>query len=139
MNIWWSAPSYGRCTNWSPWALPVAVALLTTSCAGQDGNASTPEAAASPSAPHGYVEGAQERAEQQSRLVLNDPETGDSRVLDLITEKAHEVPRTTGTTRLTTDGRFAYFHTAGGTRLLDSVPSLRAGWRGKPLDLRTCL
>ncbi|MFF9031009.1 PQQ-binding-like beta-propeller repeat protein [Streptomyces iakyrus] len=98
----------------------VAVALLTTSCAGQDGNAATPKATASPSAPHGYVEGAQERAEQQSRLVLNDPETGDSRVLDLITGKAHEVPRTTGTTRLTTDGRFAYFHTAGGTRVLDS-------------------
>jgi hypothetical protein len=98
----------------------VAVALLTTSCAGQDGNAPTPKATAPPSAPHGYVEGAQERAEQQSRLVLNDPETGDSRVLDLINGKAHEVSRTTGTTRLTTDGRFAYFHTAGGTRVLDS-------------------
>jgi hypothetical protein len=22
VNIWWSAPSYGRCSNWSPWALP---------------------------------------------------------------------------------------------------------------------
>lgn len=22
VNIWWSAPSNGRCSNWSPWALP---------------------------------------------------------------------------------------------------------------------
>ncbi len=29
------------------------------------------------------------------------------------------MPRTTGTTELTTDGRFGYFHTAGGTRVLD--------------------
>ncbi|GHG86641.1 hypothetical protein [Streptomyces lanatus] len=104
---------------WAPAAL-VAISLLTTSCASHDDSASAPQAPASASAPHGYVEGAQEKAEQQSRLLLNDPVTGDTRVLDLITGKTHKVSRTSGTTELTTDGRFGYFHTAGSTRVLDS-------------------
>ncbi|MFF2846012.1 hypothetical protein ACFVT5_06745 [Streptomyces sp. NPDC058001] len=106
-------------TPWAPRAL-VALALLATSCAGQDDNASAPKGSSSTSAtPHGYIEGAQEAAEQQSRLLLNDPGIGDTRVLDLITGKAHAVSRTTGTADLTTDGRFGYFHTPGGTRVLD--------------------
>lgn len=104
---------------WVPAAL-AAVALLTTSCAGQNDDASAPKSTAAASAPHGYVEGAQEKAEQQSRLLLNDPGTGDTRVLDLITGKAQEVTRRTGTTELTTDGRFGYFHTPGATHVLDS-------------------
>ncbi|MFJ8469098.1 PQQ-binding-like beta-propeller repeat protein [Streptomyces swartbergensis] len=103
---------------WAPAAL-VAVSLLTTSCAVQNDDVSTPRSTAPASAPHGYVEGAQEKAEQQSRLLLNDPQTGNTRVLDLITGKAHQVSRTTGTTELTTDGRFGYFHTSGGTHVLD--------------------
>ncbi|GHE70618.1 hypothetical protein [Streptomyces capitiformicae] len=103
---------------WAPAAL-VAISLLTTGCASHDDTASAPRATASASAPHGYVEGAQEKAEQQSRLLLNDPATGDTRVLDLITGKTHEVSRTTDTTGLTADGRFGYFHTGGGTRVLD--------------------
>lgn len=97
-----------------------ALALLATSCAGQDGDASAPRERPSASAtPHGYVEGAQEAAEQQSRLLLNDPDTGDTRVLDLITGKAHEVSRTAGASALTTDGRFGYLDTTSGTRVLD--------------------
>jgi hypothetical protein len=103
---------------WAPAAL-AAVSLVTTSCAGHDDTASVPKATVSASAPHGYVEGAQEKAEQQSRLLLNDPQTGDTRVLDLITGKAQEVSRTAGTAELTTDGRFGYFHTSGGTHVLD--------------------
>jgi hypothetical protein len=106
-------------TAWGSVAL-VSLALLATSCAGQDGNASAPKGSPSASAtPHGYVEGAQEAAEQQSRLLLNDPGTGDTRVLDLITGKVHQVSRTTGASGLTTDGRFGYLHTASGTRVLD--------------------
>ncbi|MEU1853174.1 hypothetical protein ABZ499_28880 [Streptomyces sp. NPDC019990] len=104
---------------WAPAAL-VALSLLTTSCASHEDTASAPKTAASASAPHGYVEGAQEKAEQQSRLLLNDPATGDTRVLDLITGKSHEVSRTTGTTELTTDGRFGYLHKGRSTRVLDS-------------------
>lgn len=103
---------------WVPAAL-VAVSVFTTGCAGQNDDASAPKASASASAPHGYVEGAQEKAEQQSRLLLNDPGTGDTRVLDLITGKTQEVSRRTGTTGLTTDGRFGYFHTSGGAHVLD--------------------
>ncbi|MEU0723676.1 hypothetical protein [Streptomyces sp. NPDC006140] len=106
-------------TPWAPAAF-VTVALLATGCAGQDAAPSAPGATPTSAAPHGYVEGAQERAEQQSRLVLNDPRSGDSRVLDLITGKLHEVSRTTGTTHLTTDGRFGYFQTTRGTHVLDS-------------------
>ncbi|MFI1018460.1 hypothetical protein [Streptomyces sp. NPDC020965] len=99
----------------------VAVALLTTSCAGHDGEATAQRAdSAASTTAHGYVEGAQEAAEQQSRLVLNDPGTGDTRVLDLTTGKVHEMPRSRGSSGLTTDGRFGYLHTAGGTRVLDS-------------------
>ncbi|MEU0192827.1 hypothetical protein ABZ250_23590 [Streptomyces afghaniensis] len=105
--------------SWAPAAL-VAVSLLTTSCAGESDDVSTSKTTAPASAPHGYVEGAQEKAEQQSRLLLNDLGTGKTQVLDLITGKTHEVSRTTGTTELTTDGRFGYFHTAGATHVLDS-------------------
>src|SRR5687768_4574411 len=95
-------------TAGAPAAL-VALALLTAGCAGQDDDASSPQAGSAASATeHGYVEGAQEAAEQQSRLVLNDPGTGDTRVLDLITGKTHEESRTRGATELTTDGRFGY-------------------------------
>ncbi|MEU3090522.1 hypothetical protein ACWCQ0_16305 [Streptomyces massasporeus] len=101
---------------WAPAAV-VVLSLLTTSCAGHEGATSSPKAPAS--APHGYVEGAQEKAEQQSRLLINDPRTGATRVLDLITGKTHEVTPTTGTTGLTTDGRFGYLHTTSATHVLD--------------------
>lgn len=107
-------------TAWGATSL-VSLALLATSCAGQDDNTSAGKESSPASArAHGYVEGAQEAAEQQSRLLLNDPETGDTRVLDLTTGKVHEVPPTSGTSNLTTDGRFGYLHTASGTRVLDA-------------------
>ncbi|MFC9950550.1 hypothetical protein ACFVIN_08430 [Streptomyces prasinus] len=100
----------------------LALTLLTTGCAdGRNTAGSAPPAGPPASAtPHGYVEGAQEKAEQQSRLLLNDPRTGDTRVLDLITGERHEVSRTPGTTALTTDGRFGHLHGADGTRVLDT-------------------
>lgn len=96
----------------------LAVVLLTTGCAGQDDTESTPGKPASPS-PHGYVEGAAEAAEQQSRLLLGDRGTGATRVLDLITGKVHETARRVGVTGLTTDGRFGYFQSADATHVLD--------------------
>ncbi|MGC0208480.1 hypothetical protein [Streptomyces levis] len=95
-------------------------ALLTTSCATESNNSARP-AASSPSAtPHGYVEGAREAAEQQSRLLLNDPGSGSTRVLDLITGKVHSTAQVKDAARLGTDGRFGYLHTPGGTHVLDS-------------------
>ncbi|MFB6780466.1 hypothetical protein ACFCX0_24205 [Streptomyces sp. NPDC056352] len=106
-------------TAWGPTAL-TSLALLATSCVGQDDNVSAPKAGSSASATsHGYIEGAQEAAEQQSRLLLNDPATGATRALDLITGKVHEMSPIADASGLTTDGRFGYLHTAGGTRIFD--------------------
>ncbi|MGV9964360.1 hypothetical protein ACWDU3_10590 [Streptomyces olivaceus] len=95
-------------------------ALLATGCAdGADGDGA--RSAATPSAtPHGYVEGAKEAAEQQSRLLLGDPSNGASRVLDLVSGEVSETAKTPGASRLGTDGRFGFFHTDGGTHVLDS-------------------
>ncbi|WP_042164494.1 hypothetical protein [Streptomyces sp. NBRC 110035] len=99
----------------------LALALLATGCSdGRDGAASAPPASPSATTPHGYVEGAQEKAEQQTRLLLNDPSGGDTRVLDLITGESHEVSRAPDTSALTTDGRFGHLHGADGTRVLDT-------------------
>lgn len=97
----------------------LALALLTAGCASGGDTESKPGSPSS-TTPHGYVEGAVETAEQQSRLLLGDPGTGDTRVLDLISGKVHETARRTGATELTTDGRFGYFHGANGTHVLDS-------------------
>ncbi|MFF0223370.1 hypothetical protein [Streptomyces sp. NPDC004629] len=108
--------------NLTPWASAALVltALLTTGCAGDKDNDSRSAASSPSGTPHGYVEGAQEAAEQQSRLLLNDPDSGDSRVLDLITGKVHKTARVAGAHRLGTDGRFGYLHSSGGTHVLDS-------------------
>ncbi|MFE6889110.1 hypothetical protein [Streptomyces sp. NPDC057694] len=99
----------------------LAAVLLTAGCAGRDDAKSASESPGSTSATrHGYVEGATEAAEQQSRLLLGDPGTGGTRVLDLSTGNVHETARKTGLTGLTTDGRFGYFHGADGVQVLDS-------------------
>ncbi|MGW0074825.1 hypothetical protein ACWDU9_06150 [Streptomyces cellulosae] len=108
--------------NVSPWASTALVltALLTTSCGGAGSNTAS-RGASSPSAvPHGHVEGAREAAEQQSRLLLNDPAGGDTRILDLVTGQVHTTAQVKDTVRLGTDGRFGYLHTPGGTHVLDS-------------------
>ncbi|QDI73562.1 hypothetical protein CD934_30910 [Streptomyces calvus] len=97
----------------------MAAALLVTGCSAQDDDASAPASSPSATTPHGYVEGAKESAEQQSRLLLNDPGSGDTRVLDLITGTTHKVAGTKDTAGLTTDGRFGFLHTADGTRVVD--------------------
>ncbi len=108
--------------NVTPWASAALVltALITTSCGGQANN-TPPSAASSASAvPHGHVEGAREAAEQQSRLLLNDPVSGDTRILDLITGQVHTTAQVKDAVRLGTDGRFGYLHTPRGTHVLDS-------------------
>ncbi|MGW6007999.1 hypothetical protein [Streptomyces sp. NPDC055210] len=108
--------------NVTPWASAALVltALLATSCAREKDNDARPAASSSSPTAHGYVEGAKEAAEQQSRLILNDPADGDSRVLDLITGKVHKTAGIEGANRLGTDGRFGYLQTSDGTHVLDS-------------------
>ncbi|GHB56952.1 lipoprotein [Streptomyces viridiviolaceus] len=108
--------------NVTPWASAALVltALLATGCAGDKNNDSRSAPSSLSATPHGYVEGAQEAAEQQSRLLLNDPDSGSSGVLDLITGKVHKTAQVKGAVRLGTDGRFGYLHTSSGTHVLDS-------------------
>ncbi|MFG3661599.1 hypothetical protein [Streptomyces sp. NPDC047706] len=98
----------------------LAMVLTTTGCAGEDDTKSVSGGPSPSATPHGYVEGATESAEQQSRLLLNDPGSGETRVLDLISGKVHTTSRRAGVTELTTDGRFGYFHGPDRTHVLDS-------------------
>lgn len=108
---------------------PVAVAsvlltlvLVVTGCGGEgDGDGEKNGAAgASSSPPHGYVEGAEETAEQQSRLVLADHATGAVKMLDLITGRKTALGTAKDTGELVTDGRFGYANSATGSRVFDS-------------------
>lgn len=104
----------------APAALALAALLAATGCAGRDDDAAAPPVESSAATPHGYVEGAQEAAEQQSRLLLSDPATGDTRVLDLTTAETHDVAPVPGATALTADGRFGFLPTAEGIRVVDT-------------------
>ncbi|MCP3017043.1 ABC transporter [Nocardiopsis dassonvillei] len=85
-----------------------ALVLLTGCGAAQEGTEQQPEE----DVPHGYVEGAEETAEPQSRLVVADPASGDVRVLDLITEETTELDPVEGLDGIAGDGRFAYLHSS---------------------------
>ncbi|MEO3972757.1 hypothetical protein [Streptomyces sp. CAU 1734] len=93
-------------------------AALLAGCGNGDPVRPAPAASAAP--PHGYVEGAEERAEPQSRLVLADAATGAVRVLDPATGKVTPAATVPGPRGVTTDGRFAHVAGAGGTRVIDS-------------------
>ncbi|WP_194815007.1 zinc ABC transporter permease AztB [Nocardia sp. XZ_19_385] len=69
--------------------------------------------------PHGYVEGAEETADAQSRLILADQATGAIRVLDLITEKVTEAGKAEGAQRLVGDGRYGYAGVRDAVRITD--------------------
>ncbi|GAB3213368.1 hypothetical protein SAMN02745673_01432 [Marinactinospora thermotolerans DSM 45154] len=97
----------------------VAALLLTAGCASA-GQEAPPEAASPEATPHGYVEGAQEMAEPQWRLVMADTADGALYTLDPATEEVAEVGRAEGVREVATDGRFAYFGGAAGTAILDS-------------------
>ncbi|MFD6951403.1 ABC transporter [Nocardiopsis sp. TSRI0078] len=86
-------------------AAGLSALLLATGCAGEEarGSAGTTE-----EAPHGHVEGAQESAEPQSRLVVADAGSGEVRVLDLITGQTTELDPVEGVDGIAGDGRFAY-------------------------------
>ncbi|MEJ3653197.1 hypothetical protein WEH80_09445 [Actinomycetes bacterium KLBMP 9759] len=95
-------------------ALVPAAALLVAGC--------SPAAPPAPDeVPHGFVAGAEETAEAQSRLVTADHLTGAVRVLDLVTGEISEVAHLDAVERIATDGRFAYVATAdGAVHVVDS-------------------
>ncbi|MGW6424918.1 zinc ABC transporter permease AztB [Nocardia sp. NPDC055053] len=88
-------------------------------------------------APHGFVAGAEEMAEAQSRLIVADAGTGDVRVVDLLTEKVTSIDAGTvkagssqppsaegasalGAMRLVGDGRFGFVSSGGRLSIVDS-------------------
>ncbi|MEU9336029.1 hypothetical protein AB0D49_23095 [Streptomyces sp. NPDC048290] len=105
-----------------PLAALLLTALLGTACAAPgDGTPDDdrPPADTGTATPHGYVEGAQEAAEQQSRLLLNDPGSGATQVLDLITGEVHDTAPVRDAVRIGTDGRFGFLHTSRAIGVLD--------------------
>ncbi|MGW5438564.1 zinc ABC transporter permease AztB [Nocardia asteroides] len=79
--------------------------------------------------PHGFVEGAEEMSEAQTRLIVTDARTGETRVVDLLSEKvtpiaAGSVVAQPGSdpvpTRLAGDGRFGFVSSGGRYSIVDS-------------------
>ncbi|MDQ7806848.1 hypothetical protein Q5425_24165 [Amycolatopsis sp. A133] len=99
-------------------ALLAAASLTVAACGGERQNDAVPADAS----PHGYVEGAEETAEAQSRLVVADADTGAVRVVDLITGQVHPAGRVDGVRNIAGDGRFGYLTGAG-----DSVHVIDSG------------
>ncbi|MGW0249907.1 zinc ABC transporter permease AztB [Nocardia goodfellowii] len=95
--------------------LAAVVAVPLVGC-GTDEAPSEPVATETP---HGYVEGAEETADAQSRLILVDQGTGAIRVLDLITEKVTEAGKAEGAQRLVGDGRYGYAGVGDSVRITD--------------------
>ncbi|MFE7723477.1 zinc ABC transporter permease AztB [Nocardia rhizosphaerihabitans] len=85
--------------------------------------------------PHGFVAGAEEMAEAQSRLIVADAGTGEMRVVDLLTEKVtpidafavkagsaqtHSAGAAPGAVQLAGDGRFGFVSSGGRLSIVDS-------------------
>ncbi|MFC4372585.1 zinc ABC transporter permease AztB [Nocardia halotolerans] len=78
--------------------------------------------------PHGFVAGAEEMSETQTRLLVSDARTGEMRVIDLLTERVTELDgaspsRDANAMRLVEDGRFGFASAGGQLRIVDS-----GGW-----------
>ncbi|MEU1983123.1 zinc ABC transporter permease AztB [Nocardia sp. NPDC019395] len=70
--------------------------------------------------PHGYVEGAEESASAQPRLVIADRDSGAVRLLDLVSEETTTLDEVPGVAGLAGDGRYAYFAAGRETTVVDS-------------------
>ncbi|GAA1659440.1 lipoprotein [Glycomyces endophyticus] len=97
-------------------------AAALAGCALLAGCSSGPEAPAADASPtpHGFVEGAEETAEAQWRLVVAEAATGEVRLLDPVTEEAVAIGSVPGAAAATTDGRFVYVSGDAGTTVVDS-------------------
>lgn len=92
----------------------VLLAVLATGCV-------TDPSPPAEEVPHGFVEGAEETAEAQTRLVVADPHSGAVTVLDLLTEEITGVGTVPGPQGVAGDGRFGFVTGSdGSTRIVDS-------------------
>lgn len=94
----------------------VLCGVMLAACGGETGRT----AATATSTPHGYVDGAEEAAEPQSRLVVADGDGRGVRVLDLLSGEATELAGDGAVTGAVTDGRFAFLSGGNRTRVIDS-------------------
>ncbi|WP_280415854.1 zinc ABC transporter permease AztB [Nocardia carnea] len=72
------------------------------------------------SVPHGYVEGAEESASAQPRLVIADRDSGAVRLLDVVTEEIADLEPVPGVSGIAGDGRYAYLAAGDATTVVDS-------------------
>jgi ABC-type Mn2+/Zn2+ transport system permease subunit len=96
--------------------LTAAAALAGCGGASEQAVTSTPPAVDEEAPPAG----AQESAGPVTRLVLVDPDTGDTSVFDVIDEKETNVGRFGAVEKLSGDGRFGYLHTRDGLTVVDA-------------------
>ncbi|MDA2804234.1 hypothetical protein [Nocardiopsis suaedae] len=101
-------------------ALACAAGALALAGCGPSGGAAGDTPSASPEQPHGYVEGAEETAEPQWRLVLADAEDGAVHLLDPATEEVTPLGTVPGARQAATDGRHAYIGADGSVTVLDT-------------------
>ncbi|MDA2815286.1 hypothetical protein O4J56_31885 [Nocardiopsis sp. RSe5-2] len=101
-------------------ALACAAGALALAGCGPEGGAAGDTPAESPAQPHGYVEGAEETAEPQWRLVLADTGDGAVHLLDPATEEVSPLGTVPGAQHAATDGRHAYISADGSVTVLDS-------------------
>jgi hypothetical protein len=96
------------------WTLGLTLVATLAACAAPPAEPPAPET------PHGYVEGAEETAEAQPRLVALEG-AGGVRVLDLVTEEVHGLAPLEAAGPPATDGRHAYLPAADGSvRIVDT-------------------
>ncbi|MEV0972523.1 hypothetical protein [Microtetraspora glauca] len=104
-----------------------AVGMLLAGCASAGVTSAGEPGRRQEVVPHGHVEGAEETAEPQPRLIIADGDTGTAHVLDLTTGKVSAVGGSGSDVgsgidgALSGDGRFAYLTAPGGTatRVID--------------------
>ncbi|WP_067472563.1 zinc ABC transporter permease AztB [Nocardia amamiensis] len=109
-----------RVRSTGPTSKPLALSLVLAALAPLLGCGASGPSQPVEVTPHGYVEGAEETAEAQPRLVVADKETGAVRVVDLITGDVIDLGRTEGVDGIGGDGRFAFLSGRGRVRTVDA-------------------